>query len=147
MPLLTTEVSNGRLILGVKPNTNFKTNNPVNYTLTVKDLSDLQSSGSVYTIINGIKSSKLTVALSGAGSIDISGKVDHQNLIISGSGSYPALELESNSAKLLVTGVSKASVHAVDTLNVTISGVGQVTYKGSPQITQKISGIGSIKSL
>src|SRR5215208_2578356 len=75
LPLLTSDVSDGTLHLGEKGNNlNILTETkPINYRLTVKDLSGLTVSGSAQVSANAITTGKLRVVLSGSGSILLSG--------------------------------------------------------------------------
>jgi len=43
--------------------------------------------------------------------------------------------------------MESAEVNVSDNLNIEINGAGNVYYKGSPNVTQEISGLGRIKSL
>jgi Putative auto-transporter adhesin, head GIN domain len=145
LPLLTSEVTGGQLILGTKPNTSFKTNGQIIYNLTVKDLSFLENSGSTNIVAENIKTPKLIVVLSGSGDMKISGKVEHQELSIPGSARYNAVNLDSERAKVTIKGSGGARINVSKTLDVTISGSGSVEYKGSAQVSQKITGSGKVK--
>jgi len=37
-------------------------------------------------------------------------------------------------------------VWAIDSLDVTLSGIGSISYYGNPQVSQNISGLGSVNS-
>ena len=55
--------------------------------------------------------------------------------------------LRSQSVDLTIDGSSKATVWSTDFLGITVPGIGNVDYLGSPQVTQKGSGNVSIRSL
>lgn len=145
LPLLTSEVSGNRLILGTKPNTSFSTNNPINYNLTVKDLSVIEASGAAGIIAKNINTPKLTAVFSGSGDVKISGTAQRQDLNIKGSASYKAFELASKEAYVIIKGSGSAFVNVSNVLDVKISGSGSVKYEGNPTISKKITGAGSIK--
>ena len=90
---------------------------------------------------------KLTVELSGVGSIQISGKTVNQSVHLSGAGSYKGENLESLNTAIHLSGVGNASLWVNETLDANISGAGVVEYKGIPQVTKRISGIGMLKCL
>ena len=75
------------------------------------------------------------------------GKADSQDIDISGSGSYEALDLESKEAEIDLGGSGKASVNVLDDLDVTISGSGSVQYRGNPTVIQDIRGSGEVRKL
>ena len=68
----------------------FRALKPVNYKLTVKDLRTFQAVGLGNTTAVNILTSKLQTVLDGSHEIRFSGKVDNQDVTISGSGKYHA---------------------------------------------------------
>jgi putative autotransporter adhesin-like protein len=144
LPLLTSDVSNGTLRLGVKDNTSVLPTKTINYRLTVRDLKNLIVSGSGEVTAASITASKFTVTLSGSGSITLGGTADSQAVTISGSGRYDATKLVSKSAVIDISGNGTAVVMPGDTLDATIGGSGSVEYIGNPSVSQNISGSGSI---
>ncbi|CAA9424760.1 MAG: hypothetical protein AVDCRST_MAG37-180 [uncultured Rubrobacteraceae bacterium] len=144
LPKIRTEVVDNRLILGPDPNTSIQTTQQINYTLTVKDLNALKVSGSGDIEAEGISTDKLTVAISGAGDVKVSGKADSQEVDISGTGAYHAKDLESKDAKIDVAGAGSATVNVSDELNAEVSGSGSVKYIGDPTVNQDVSGVGRV---
>jgi hypothetical protein len=88
----------------------------------------------------------LETAISGSGSMNLSGKADHHDAKISGSGKINAFDMQVKSVSLKVSGSGDCKVNATETLNARVSGSGDVFYKGRPHITSKISGSGSLES-
>ncbi len=144
LPKLTTKVVNNRLIIGPKPNTTIHTTEPINYKLTVKDLSALKVLGSANVEAEGISTDRLIVTISGAGDVKIGGKADEQEINILGSGDYQAEDLESKEVKIDVMGSGSAIVNVSEKLNAEISGIGSVEYIGDPTVKQDVSGVGRI---
>jgi carbon monoxide dehydrogenase subunit G len=163
IPKLRTEVNNGRLTIGIEPNTSIQTTKPINYKLTVKDLNALELSGAgrvdaenINTnnlkitnagsgdVAASISANNLNVAQRGSGDVKTSGKADSQDVNISGSGSYQAENLQSKEAKIVVNGSGEATVNVSDKLDVRINGSGSVEYSGNPNITQRIRGSGDL---
>lgn len=145
LPLLTSDVSDGTLTLGVKQGQSITPTKPITYTLTVKQLNALDLSGAATINAVNITTDALKVSCSGAGTMTISGSAQSQSVVISGSGNYNAKEFKTNGSTVEISGIGNATVTANQTLNATISGAGAVTYYGSPQVTQSVSGTGSIK--
>ena len=164
MPNITTEIMGDRLTIGVKKGTSINGPVTLRYTLTVKDLSELELSGLGDIEIGrfstddlaisisgggnldfkGLDVEQLSVALSGLGNVSIAGNCQSQKLKISGGGSYQAGDLKSGTAQVTISGLGGATVWVADELDVTISGGGDVGYYGNPRIRQDISGLGSI---
>lgn len=145
LPLLTSDVSDGTLTLGVKQGQSITPTKPITYTLTVKQLNALDLSGAATVNAVNITTDALQVSCSGAGAMTISGSAQTQSVTISGSGSYNARDFKTSGSTVEISGIGSATVSASQTLNATISGAGTVTYYGSPQVTQSVSGTGSIK--
>lgn len=170
MPLLTSEVKDGVLTVGVKPglnDTSILPTKPVKYDLRVKNLDSIQLSGAGSILAPALKTETLTLGtsgagnvnlnqldvknlrstLSGAGSMNIAGQGDTQSVTVSGLGSYAAGDFKTNKTDITLTGAGGATVWAEQTLNGKISGAGGINYYGSPQVTSNISGVGAIKQL
>jgi Putative auto-transporter adhesin, head GIN domain len=144
LPKVRTEVVDNRLIIGPKPNTSVLTTEPINYRLTVKDLSALEMSGSGSVDAEGISTDELAVTITGAGDVKINGKANSQQVAILGSGDYRAEDLESKEVKVDVGGSGSAIVNVSDELNAEVSGIGSVEYKGDPTVNQFVSGAGRV---
>lgn len=169
LPLLTSEVRNGTLYLGVEDGVNIRPNNNVVFTLTlveplssisvsglgnvnapdlVGDKTSLEISGSGDIQVESVDTRSLNVEISGLGSLSIaSGEANEQTVSISGSGDYDAEDVKSNSASVHISGLGSASIWVTSQLEASISGSGNVKYYGSPTIKKDISGLGDLDSL
>jgi hypothetical protein len=128
--------------------------------ITLSGASDIQAVGP-------IKSERLGVAISGAGTVrfddlnagalhfDISGAGDAQlagqvgelALNVSGKGKLMAEQMRAARAQVAISGVGNAQLWVTDRLAVRIAGVGSVNYWGRPEVTRSTSGLGSVNSL
>jgi len=115
-------------------------------TLTAKDLT-IKIAGLGHMVINHLDCDTLEAKIGGRGDFLLSGHADQQNIRISGSADYNASELNSTSARIVISGQGNATVRVQDSLDITISGFGQVNYYGDPKIRQVISGFGKSKQL
>lgn len=170
VPEIRTSVSNGRLIIENKDNITINplgNDNPLTFTIVVKDLSSLSISGmgdvqveSISTPSmeinmsgagrvqqNQITTDDLKISLSGAGGIEISGQAAQATIEMSGAGSVNAQDLEIKTAKVSISGLGGATLWVTDQLTADISGAGSVSYYGNPQLDTNSSGLGSFKSL
>lgn len=144
LPKIRTEVENDRLIIGPKPNTSIQTTEPINYALTVKDLHALKVSGSGDVEAEDIATDKLGINISGSGAVEASGRVDSQEVDISGSGVYRAENLESKEAKIDVEGAGSALMNVSEALDAKVSSAGSVEYIGNPTVEKDVSGAGRV---
>ena len=88
---------------------------------------------------------KLNIENSGVGSIEIKGIASHSEIDNNGTGSIDAIQLVNKYAKVDNSGVGSIEVNATDSLDMSNTGVGEITYTGAAIITKINSeGIGSI---
>lgn len=111
------------------------------------DSIDFNLSGLTNVNIRMLKAERLNIKISGSSNVGLIGKVNEQDIKISGSGSYDAGDLFSKKVNLKVSGSGKTTIWATESLDVNISGSGTVEYYGNPTIRSSISGSGKINSL
>jgi hypothetical protein len=138
-------VRDGKLILSVNDNTSIRPTEQITYRLTVKDLSEIEISGSGTADAKGIQTDRLASVISGSGKIIIAGKANEQVIVISGSGDFLGEGLKCKKAAITVSGSGKAVLAVSDTLDATISGSGSTKYVGEPKVNTKVSGSGSVQ--
>ncbi len=144
LPFLTTDVSGGRLTLDAKPNTSVQPTKGIKYTLTVKNLSDVQVSGSGNLTASSIDADKFGATLSGSGNITLNGKTADLNVQLPGGGTVNGENLDSKTATANVSGSGSILLKVSDNLNATVSGSGSITYIGDPVVSKTISGSGDV---
>ena len=142
LPLLTTEVRNGRLELGTKQN--ISPTREIVYTITVVSLEALAVSGSGSVTATDIDASGFDVKISGSGTVTPEGVSESLDLSISGSGVFEGDGLVSATATVSVSGSGNAVVNVTDDLDVKVSGSGNVEYLGDPGVSVSTSGSGDV---
>ncbi len=147
LPLLSSEVRDGTLILGVIPNVSLTPTREIVYRLEVRDLYDIVVSGAGQVEAVGIDTPQLHVVISGAANIAVQGVADWQDLIISGAGRYAGHDLFSRVATVTVSGAGAAVVRVSDRLEATVSGSGLVEYIGNPWVEAQVSGTGVVRRI
>jgi hypothetical protein len=168
MPYIRTEVR-GHTLHIYMDSTNLlsiEVRQPMKFYVSMKDVASLDLSGSGKIISTKIDAKKLDVNISGSGEVriddltadsmsldmsgsgqcDINGVVPVQKMSISGSGKCDLIRLEGKDVDIDISGSGAAFVNAANTLNVRISGSGDITYTGSPKLTQDITGSGRLNS-
>jgi hypothetical protein len=142
MPLLKTEVRNGRLELSVE--SSISPTVEVKYTITAASLDGVSISGSGDVAATGIDAESFDVEISGSGRVEPTGTADTLTLRISGSGRYDGEGLAASVGDVRVSGSGDAVVYVTEDLDVDVSGSGSVKYIGEPSLTTSISGSGDI---
>jgi len=163
LEFVQTTVSNGKLIIDLEPGNRFSDLN-LTLDLTMTDLEELSNSSaglitgknkfivdSVSLDLSGageisleLEADQLNSSLSGAGNIVLSGTVSSHRVEHSGVGNLLAFDLITATTIINLSGVGRAEVYVNQLLDVTISGVGSVYYKGHPTIIQNITSSGSL---
>ncbi len=144
LPLLETEVRDGRLELG--PRDPISPTEPITYTISAMALEGVVITGSGDVTASGIEADSFEVTITGSGHVEPSGTTGDLSVQISGSGEYAGAALEARIGEVTVSGSGDAVVSASDALDVTISGSGNVQYLGSPTLETNISGSGNVSS-
>lgn len=167
VPLIETFVEAGKLVVGVKKNTSFRTRSPLSVVVEFKQLEALEllSSGDVTadavtaTIFEGtiqgsgdlkvdkLEAETVAVSISGSGNFGARGRAGTVGVVIKGSGDVRVEDLEAKSVAVRINGSGDARVFATDSLQASISGSGDVRYRGSPQVDKKIRGSGEVRPL
>jgi Putative auto-transporter adhesin, head GIN domain len=145
LPLLTSDVVDNQLRLGVKDGARIDTTQPITYTVTVRELTGMEVAGSGTQTATKVKTASLSIRMAGSGSVTATGTADAQNIDMAGSGVYRGSGLTSKTATVRSAGSGNAEIAVSDSLDVTIIGSGSVTYAGTPQVKQSILGSGSLQ--
>lgn len=164
---ILTIVKSGTLEIGPK-NATLKPSEPIRYSLSLKTIDSLKTSGSVLIDGDALRVAGLRVVMSGSGKLSLrnleaqsiefdisgsgkinieSGNTKNQRISISGSGEFSVPNLKSENIDLTISGSGKAKVWATNEMDIKISGSGKVSYHGSPRISTNISGSGKIEGL
>jgi hypothetical protein len=89
---------------------------------------------------------RLEVRLTSAGDLTVEGgSVQSQAISTTGSGVYRALDLESATAAVRVTGSGHVTIRVADELEARLTGSGNVRYAGDPAVRQDTSGSGDVR--
>jgi len=107
----------------------------------------IKHSGAGNLAVKSLAVENLSVEHSGVGNIELSGRATRQDVHLSGAGNYTASRLESQDVVIRQSGLGNASVWAAATLEASLSGAGNIEYRGAPALTQKVSGLGRVKNI
>ena len=129
VPLIKSDVTGGVLKIHAPGVTVARSVTPLRYELKVRDLRRLALTGLGNIAAPTLAADSFAAEVSGAGTL----RVDN---------------LAADALDLSLTGLGNANVAgAVDRQAVSLSGAGSISYKGEPQVTQQISGVGSISAM
>ena len=166
-PLIETRVEDGKLVVGVKAGTSFRTRTRLYAEVTFRELSSLliRGSGDVRAdrvsspifettirgsgdvVIDALESDAVALSISGSGDFTVGGRAARLGVVIVGSGDVRADRLEAREVAVRIRGSGDARVHAIESLQVDIAGSGDVRYRGDPVVTKKVAGSGDVSPL
>ncbi|MEO8752316.1 MAG: head GIN domain-containing protein [Casimicrobiaceae bacterium] len=101
--------------------------------------------GSGQIAVDKLEADTVRASIAGSGGLIAAGRASSLDVSMAGSGDLEAGKLESRRVKVTLQGSCRAAVWAKDILQATIAGSGEVTYRGSPQVSQTIAGSGSVR--
>ncbi|HET9646428.1 MAG TPA: head GIN domain-containing protein [Burkholderiaceae bacterium] len=159
------EVRQRRLRIGFTPGP-LRPARPVRFRLQVADLNavDLRGSGTIY--IAALRTPRLALRMAGgasvrlarldaerfdmrlAGSGEVSvdaGRVLVQRVAIDGAGLYEGFGLESREADASIGGSGELHLWARERLAASITGSGNIVYRGRPIVTTAVNASGSVR--
>jgi len=161
---IKTELKEGILVISSEGN--IKSDKPIIIAIGIKSLNSLDISGSAdvnsknqLTISNlmiessgagdvhlDVKGGDIKTKISGAGDVTLKGNIQNLDATISGAGSLKATALETDKAKVKVSGAGNAKVNVKQSIDADVSGAGDIIYKGNPaERNVNISGAGSVR--
>ncbi len=143
MPFLISQISND--ILALTFNECLESGLNFNVFLTVTDLNAISLSGAGNIIFeNDIVTNRLELFTTGLGSYDLQGSADTLEITLSGQGNVNAFDFITEHSDVVIAGTGDIEVTANRSLFVTITGQGNVFYKGMPTVVSNINGVGTV---
>jgi hypothetical protein len=142
LPLIQTEVRNG--VLRVSNTKSYNVSSPISLRITVPDLSSVRSTGAGKFTITNLKNEEFEINSAGAAMVIADGQTNSVEIRSTGAGKIDAQNLHARTAEVSVTGAASVDVYASEQLDVTVSGVGRVTYSGDPKVNKRVSGAGQV---
>ena len=113
--------------------------------ISVPKLEDLKLEGSNDVQLDGFNGGASRIDVEGAANLEASGRLDQLNVHMAGAGRADLSELVAGNATVTVDGVGSVQVHATETLDATMNGVGAILYSGTPrEVNTSMNGVGTI---
>lgn len=134
VPLITSEVQDGRLTIADPPNTNFQPSQLIVYRVTVSNLDAISISGVVNATVDGIVTADIAADIDGVTTLTLTGSVAHQRVSLEGVSTYLAEGLASETARMSGSGVMTAVLNVSNQLDGDVCGVGSISYVGAPTV-------------
>lgn len=144
IPYIETIVSGNTLIIDY--NGAWIRHSEAEITITVPKLIGIEINGSSdVATLGAFKFDNLDMKVSGSGNFNVVGSAKFVNVDISGSGEINAFDMPCDTALIRVSGSGFLRMTVNKLLDATISGSGDVLYKGNPTIQTRITGSGRVR--
>lgn len=113
----------------------------------VADMAELKLSGSGSISVDQLTVGDLQLDLSGSAGVHFvsSGMIDSSSIHLAGTGIYRAANTITRQAEIDIAGSASALVNVTESLDVSTSGSGTVTYYGNPDLDTGIFGTGLVE--
>jgi hypothetical protein len=145
--LISTEVRNGELLIGYRKSGKQDHHDSVEIIINTPQLSKFNLEGAGATDLRHISGNEFAINYQGAGALKAEGSVTKLVLTAEGVGAIDARKLKSKNAEVSLNGVGSVKVHASESLNAAVNGIGSLTYYGHPaQVSRAVNGIGHVGS-
>jgi hypothetical protein len=113
--------------------------------VTLPKLEELQLQGGNDVRVQGFAGGDTRIEIEGAANLKALGHVDGLVVQLSGAGRADLRNLIAKEATVTVDGVGSVHVHATESLDATMNGVGAILYSGTPrEVNTAMRGLGTI---
>lgn len=142
---IKTDVNGGVLL--IYSDKHFSTNMPITVKVSSPQLDAVIVDGSSDVSLKNIRSEKFLIQLNGTGDINATGKVNSLAIDVFGSGDVNTKTLIAQHVEAKLNGTGDLYVTALQSLNATVSGAGDIVYYGNPPVVNSNAfGVGDITS-
>jgi Putative auto-transporter adhesin, head GIN domain len=143
LPLVETEVRNN--VLHLTNAKSYSVNEPVTFKISVPNLEAISADGAGKIQITGVSNDKLQISSDGAAVITVAGTTKMVGVDTNGASKIDTHNLRSAHAIVDSKGASKIDLGVCDKLDVNVSGVSHVTYRGDPVVNKTVHGPGKVE--
>jgi hypothetical protein len=144
LSLIRTDVDGGRLRIHSE-NRGMKTETMPRVRISVPDLKEVSIPGASDFTVSGLDNDAFKLSVEGASKFRASGATGRLDITLNGAGLVDARELRAAQVTAVNNGAGVVTVHASDSLDATVNGVGTVDYYGDPKtVNPQVNGIGRI---
>lgn len=125
----------GKLVIGLKNNSNFQTKEPLKIVLKSNSLKEIELSGAC-SLQGTCFTASLCIDASGTSSIKLTGSAQDLTLDLSGATHAKLSKFEAQRVVADLSGVSQAKFVARQSCEVDLSGASSATVEGNPKVCQ-----------
>jgi hypothetical protein len=132
--------------LRLRSHDNLRPTNSIKVVISSPTRSAAELTGACRLTASQLTGARFALESTGAAKVTLDGHVDELLAETTGASKLSAANLQTRTVQISTSGAAKADVAVSQTLKVSITGAGKVTYTGNPpNIVKHISGAGSIR--
>ena len=143
LPLVKSEVRDN--VLRLTNEKSYSVNEPVTFRISVPNLEAISADGAGKIQIQGVNNDKIQIGANGAAIINVAGTTKMVGVDTNGASKIDTHNLRSAHAIVDSKGASKIDLGVCDRIDVNVSGVSLVTYRGDPVVNKTIHGPGKVE--
>lgn len=163
---ITTELRDGKLVLGTKPGTMIRRVSRLEFNISMPELQSATIEGSGDIDVTGTargdrlalsirgsgnirtpaEVSMLTCTIAGSGDINVKGSADSQTIRVEGSGNVNNRDVSADKVEVTIAGSGDVWVNAEKSLEVDVVGSGNLHYRGNARPSIRAAGSGKVTS-
>lgn len=113
-------------------------------TVTLPELQQLRTDGAIHAVVRYTTGESFKVISLGTLTLEAKGSVKRLELELTGVASIELGGLQSDVTEIQARGSLRGSVHATHELNLNLTGLGSIRYRGSPKLTPIVNGIADL---
>lgn len=143
LPLVSSEVRSN--VLRLSNTKSYSVDEPITFKISVPNLEAISADGAGKIQVTGVNNDKIQISSNGAPMITVAGTTKMVGVDSNGAAKIDTHNLRSAHAIVDTKGASKVDLGVCDKLDVNVSGVSQVTYRGDPVVNKTIHGPGKVE--
>jgi hypothetical protein len=143
LPFVSSEVRDN--VLRISNTKSYSVDEPVTFRISVPNLEAISADGAGKVQITGVSNDKLQISANGAPMITISGTTKMVAVDTNGAAKIDTHSLRSAHAIVDSKGASKIDLGVCEKIDINVSGVSQVTYRGDPVVNKTVHGPGKVE--
>jgi hypothetical protein len=142
LALVTTSLKDGMLVVGTIDNLRPKV--PLRVRLCAAALDAMSADGASQLTASKLAAQQLSVRAAGAAKLRASGSAATVDIELRTASQADLSQLSSATTTVKIDQAASARIGHVETLNVTITGPGSVSYRGQPTIVRQVNKLGRL---
>lgn len=143
LAFVSSEVKNN--VLRLSNTKSYSVDEPVTFRISVPNLESISADGAGQIKISGVNNDKIQIFSNGAPTITVAGTTKMVGVDSNGAAKIDTHKLRSAHAIVDTKGASKVDLGVCDQIDVNVSGVSHVTYRGDPVVNKTVRGPGKVE--